>query len=94
MNRLPKLTFLLAIVALSFPLCAQDADQPVVVGGFENHGSFTAGYRFTDVSGYHPKFDELFDLNSGFRMLDFNVFGKAKEGQNRFADDYSLAVRE
>ena len=63
-----------------------------MLGGFENQGSFTTGYRFTDVSGYRPKYDELFDLNSGFRVMDFGLFGKAQEGQNRFADDYSLTL--
>ena len=54
-------------------------------------GSVTAGYRFTDVSGYQPNYQELFDLNSGFRLLDFSLFGKAKD-ENRFADDYSLTL--
>jgi len=90
----PALVFLAAAVALGvFPARAQDdAAKPLTLGGFENQGSFTSGYRFTDVSGYRPKFDELFDLNSGFRLLDFNLFGKAKEGENRFADDYSLTL--
>jgi hypothetical protein len=84
--------FLSAVMALSIPVRAQDPEKPLVLGGFENQGSFTSGYRFTDVSGYRPKYDELFDLNSGFRVLDFSLFGKAQEGQNRFADDYSLTL--
>jgi hypothetical protein len=84
--------FLSAVMALSIPVRAQDPEKPLVLGGFENQGSFTTGYRFTDVSGYRPKYDELFDLNSGFRVLDFSLFGKAQEGQNRFADDYSLTL--
>jgi hypothetical protein len=89
----PVPAFLLAVLTLSFPVCAQDAaEKPLVLGGFENQGSFTTGYRFTDVSGYRPKYDELFDLNSGFRLLDFSLFGKAQEGENRFADDYSLTL--
>ena len=89
----PIYGFLLALLPLSIPAYAQDAAaKPITLGGFENQGSFTTGYRFTDVSGYRPKFDELFDLNSGFRVLDFNLFGKAQEGQNRFADDYFLML--
>jgi hypothetical protein len=84
--------FLSVVLALSIPVRAQDTEKPLVLGGFENQGSFTTGYRFTDVSGYRPKYDELFDLNSGFRVLDFSLFGKAQEGQNRFADDYSLTL--
>jgi hypothetical protein len=82
------LTAALAPVAL---FAQDDATKPVVVGGFENTGSVTTGYRFTDVSGYRPNYQELFDLNSGFRLLDFSLFGKAKN-ENRFADDYSLTL--
>src|SRR5580704_14262328 len=90
----PALVFLAAAMTLGvLPARAQDdVAKPLTLGGFENQGSFTSGYRFTDVSGYRPKFDELFDLNSGFRLLDFNLFGKAQEGQNHFADDYSLTL--
>lgn len=71
---------------------AQDAGKPVSVAGFDNSGSATFGYRFTDVSGYEPKFSELFALRSGPRLLDFSLFGKAQDGKNRFADDYSLTL--
>jgi len=82
-------TVLLAVPIVAF---AQDDGKPVALGGFENTGSVTTGYRFTSVSGYQPKFQELFDLNSGLRLLDFNLFGKAQDGANRFADDYSFTT--
>src|ERR1700719_4731640 len=69
-----------------------DSAKPLTWGGFENTGSTTFGYRFTDVSGYQPKFQELFNLREGPRLLDFSLFGKAKEDANRFADDYSLTA--
>jgi len=87
-----ELLILLTAALAPMALFAQDdATKPVVVGGFENTGSATTGYRFTDVSGYRPNYQELFDLNSGFRLLDFSLFGKAKD-ENRFADDYSLTL--
>jgi len=84
----------LSIVLATLPLAAfaQDDGKPVALGGFENQGSVTTGYRFTSISGYQPKFQELFDLNGGFRLLDFNLFGRAQDGPNRFADDYSLTT--
>jgi hypothetical protein len=83
---------LIGLLILSAAAFAQDdTAKPTVVGGFENTGSLTTGYRFTDVSGYRPNYQELFDLNSGFRLLDFSLFGKAKD-ENRFADDYSLTL--
>ncbi|MEO8051744.1 MAG: hypothetical protein ABI833_15100 [Acidobacteriota bacterium] len=71
---------------------APDSKNPLTWGGFENTGSVTFGYRFTDVSGYQPKFQELINLRQGPRLLDFSLFGKAKDGENRFADDYSLTA--
>ena len=74
-------------------LAAQDDNpKPLPVGGFENQGSVTFGYRFADIKGYESKFQELFDLKSGPRLLDFSLFGKAQEGRNKFADDYSLTA--
>src|SRR5579862_6247798 len=90
-------TLIIGVLAgvLAFPIAVfaqDDSSKPVVIGGFENTGSATFGYRFTDVSGYRPKFQQLFDLNSGPRLLDFDLFGKAQEGKNLFADDYSLTL--
>jgi hypothetical protein len=82
---------IIGLLILPGAALAQDDGKPVVVGGFENTGSITTGYRFTDVSGYRPDYQEMFDLNSGFRLLDFSLFGKAKD-ENRFADDYSLTL--
>ncbi|MGA2983388.1 MAG: MtrB/PioB family outer membrane beta-barrel protein [Terriglobia bacterium] len=74
-------------------LVAQDgAETPLTLGGFNTQGSVTVGYRFDDVKGYVPMFQELSDLNKGFRLMDFNMFGEAVKGANPFADSYSLSV--
>ena len=52
-------------------------------------GSVTLGYRFTDVSGYKPKFDELYGLGSGLRLMDVSLFAKRALS---WADEYSLAL--
>ena len=89
-----KTTITIAFAILAGSLLAQDDNNktPLSWGGFENTGSATLGYRFTDVSGYQPKFQELFNLREGPRLLDFSLFGKAKDGENRFADNYSLTA--
>ena len=63
-----------AITGLALPLLAQDDPKPIVIGDFDNSGSVTTGYRFTEVSGYRPMFQQLFDMNSGFRLMDFSLF--------------------
>jgi hypothetical protein len=65
-------------------------DTPAQLGGFETQGSVTAGYRFTDVAGRKQKYQELFDLRTGFRLHEFDLFGRAAENANPTADSYSL----
>jgi hypothetical protein len=60
-------------------------------GGFQTTGSVTAGYRFTDVSGRRQKYNELFDLRTGFRLFDVYAVGTAVDN-NRFADLYSFTA--
>ena len=82
-----------AALALAFPLQAQDDDKPLMLGDFENSGSVTFGYRITDVSGYKAEYQELFDLESGPRLLDFSLFGHLGDGKkSAFVDDYSIVV--
>ncbi len=83
---------LLGLALLPCALLAQETPQTIVVGGFETKGSVTAGYRFTDFKGREQKFLELFDLQKGFRLMDFDLFGQAKEGTVPFADSYSLSM--
>lgn len=61
-------------------------------GGLDTQGSFTAGYRLDSIGGRAQKFQELFDLQSGPRLFDFNLSGHAKEGASPFADNFSLTA--
>jgi len=79
------------VLAPGAMLRAQDP-PPLVLGDFETQGSVTAGYRFTTIKGRREKFLELFGLREGFRLMDFNILGRAKAGSTPFADSYSLNV--
>lgn len=68
---------------------AQD-DKPAAWGPFETNGSATVGYRLTDISGRREKYLELFNMQSGFRLLDFDLSGNAKQGASSFADRFQL----
>src|SRR3990172_1018388 len=70
-------------------LRAQDP-PPLVLGDFETQGSVTAGHRFMTINGRREKFLELFGLKKGFRLMDFNILGRAKAGSTPFADSYSF----
>ena len=85
-----SLAFLLLGVGV---LRAQDsAETPLTLGGFNTQGSVTVGYRFDDVKGYVPMYQELSGLEKGFRLMDFNMFGEVAKGINTFADSYSISV--
>lgn len=72
---------------------AQDnAETPLALGGFNTQGSVTVGYRFDDVKGYVPMYQQLFDLEKGFRLFDFSMFGEVAKAANPFADSYSLSL--
>jgi hypothetical protein len=74
-------------------LRAQDnTEAPITVGGFNTQGSVTVGYRFDDIKGYRPMFQNLSGLEPGFRLFDFDLFGDAAKGANPFADSYSLSM--
>jgi hypothetical protein len=86
---------LIGLLLVACPvLMAQDESEtpPITFGGFQNQGAVTLGYRFADIKGYQPQFLELFDLQKGFRLQDFNMFGESEPGVNPFADTYSVSA--
>jgi hypothetical protein len=83
---------LLTFIALSAAALAQDTPPPIQWGDFQTQGSATLGYRLDSISGYQPKFLELFDLRSGPRLMDFNLNGSAAPGTSPFADHFQLSA--
>ncbi len=71
---------------------AQAEQPPFDWGPFRTEGAITTGYRFTSIGGYKQTFQQMFDLESGFRLFDFNLTGKAKEGSNIFADEFQVTA--
>src|SRR5262245_38230322 len=84
-----KSTLRYAIPLLAFLFGAADLKAQEAP---EVQGSVTAGYRFVDTSGQRAKYLELFNLRKGFRVNEFELFGRAPEGQNGFADNYSATA--
>ena len=84
--------FLLVPLAASSAMYAQLPETPVTWGPFQTQGSTTVGYRFTDIGGRKQTFQQMFDLESGFRLFDFNLTGKAKDSSNLFADTFQLTA--
>jgi hypothetical protein len=72
--------------------CAFAQDAAPAALDFENHGEVTAGYRFTDVRGYEPQFQQMFNLRDGFRLMDFSFTGNARSASNSFADSYYVSA--
>jgi hypothetical protein len=82
-----------ALALLSRGAGAQgNPESTLNLGDFSIGGSATAGYRFETVKGYAPQFRELSDLGKGFRLLDFDLNGDAKDMKTPFADHFSLLL--
>ena len=89
-----KSNFAIIFVAVLFGATALEAQDntPSVLGGFETQGSATAGYRFLGTTGRKQKYLELFNLRQGFRVNEFELFGRAPEKGNDYADNYSITA--
>ncbi len=86
------LFFSVVFLAMMPVLKAQSQSEPPLDwGGFNIQGSASMGYRFTDVKGYEPMFQELFDLKNGPRLTDFSLFGH-NNNPDAFANDFSLTT--
>src|SRR5207247_10632477 len=89
-----KSNFAIIFVAILFGATALEAQDntPSVLGGFETQGSATAGYTVLSTTGRNQKYLELFNLRQGFRVNEFELFGRAPEKGNDFADNYSITA--
>jgi hypothetical protein len=71
---------------------AAETSTPPTAGGYDVQGSVSLGYRFTHVSGYTPMYRELYDLSSGVRIPEFDLFARAPHGSDLFADSVSISA--
>ncbi len=79
------------LVPLASPLLGQDSSgNGVTWGNFQTEGSVTAAYRFADVRGFRPQYQQMFDLFNGLRLDDFRIDGNAKPGTSAFSDGFEL----
>jgi len=95
-SSLAALPIVALAVLLAMPAAGRaQSDQsstPLTIGGFQTEGSVSVGYRATDVTGYKPMYQEMFDLGNGPRLVDFNLFAQAPKGKNLFADTFSISA--
>jgi len=87
-----KSRFLSVSLLLAPSLAAQDTTPSMDWGGFQNSGSATVGYRLDQINGRREMFKQLFNLNSGFRLFDFDLTGRAKSESNLLADTYQFTA--
>ncbi len=95
------LILLAASLAAPVWLEAQGQDPPPSGSGtasetpslwpFQTQGSVSFGYRFADVTGYEPMYQELLNLQTGPRLTDFNIFSQATT-PNPYVDNFSLTM--
>lgn len=80
------------LVVISAGRLYSQVDSPAGSEKFRNQGEVTVGYRFADVGGYFPQYQQMFDLKDGFRLFDFTLHGNSPDRSNPFADSYSLTA--
>jgi opacity protein-like surface antigen len=68
---------------------AAPADQPTP--GFDVHGSFDVGYRFTDIEGYEPAYRQMFNLSDGPRLMSLELRGDSRTG-GEFANHFTVTA--
>lgn len=89
--KLYSLGFIICSLMIPVASLAQSQlPERVSLGPYDTEGSVTVGYRFTDIGGREQKFTELFTLDQGFRLMDFNLTGRTTDGLNMFADSFSV----
>jgi hypothetical protein len=75
------------------PFRSWGQEEPqLLFGGFDTTGTVSAGYRFTSIKGDMSYYNDLFNLHSGFRLMDVNLMGRAPQGSHLFADSYSITA--
>lgn len=74
-------------------LLAQGAPKPIKFGAYTVSGSGSFGYRFVDVGGNHGKYNELLNLQEGFRLFDGEFVVQPSKPNQGWFDRLSVSAQ-
>jgi len=98
-NRKLSLTAVLFVLLASVAFAQEDGTLPMQLGPYRFSGSLTAGYRSTDITGISGRtsdlwaerlFNEQYNLRSGFKAFDLNLYGEKPIGGEGLFDQLFL----
>jgi len=85
---------LLSVFAMASPALAQDPEEPgIPAGRYVVSAAASLGGRFVDVSGSQAKYNQLLNLQEGFRVFrgDFEV--RPADGNQGWFDRFSITTQ-
>lgn len=98
-NRKFSLTAVLFVLLAGVAIAQEDGTLPQQLGPYRFSGSLTAGYRSTDITGVSGRtsdlwaerlFNEQYNLRSGFKAFDLNLYGEKPIGGEGLFDQLFL----
>lgn len=98
------LAFLLGMGAVAQSLLAQEPTAPPTeetaqeptpfhLGAYNFSGVTSFGYRFVDLNGNHAKYNQVFNLQQGFRVFDTQLNFLPREPNHRWFDRLSVTTQ-
>jgi len=74
-------------------LAAQDTATPLKAGDYTLSGMGSFGYRFVDLNGSQGKYDQLINLQQGFRLFDLDLNAQPIVLNHGWFDFFSLSAQ-
>ena len=96
-SRKQKRFLLLCLLAIGLGTCpsvtrAQEND-PLRVGNYDFAGTTSFGYRFLELNGNQGKYNEVLNLQEGFRLFDTQLNFQAREPNQSWFDRFSVSTQ-
>ena len=86
---------LLALITSATPGATQDEEgQGIQVGQYQVSGASSIGGRFLDVSGSEAKYNQLFNLQDGFRVFRGDLELRPTESGQGWFDRFSITTQD
>jgi hypothetical protein len=85
--------WVLTWAAVAVPAAAQDQAQPVKTRPYQTSGSLSIGNRFLDVSGNLGTYNELINLQPGFRVFSADLNLRPTEPGHGWFDNLSFTTQ-
>ncbi|MBI4464572.1 MAG: hypothetical protein HY647_07700 [Acidobacteria bacterium] len=84
-------SFFLAWILICVPFASAQEKAPHRIGNYDFAGTTSFGYRFLDLKGNQAKYNQLLNLQEGFRVFDTYLSFQSVETNQGWFDRFSLS---